>query len=152
MVHKAWSSTGYVSYCLLKSSVKFQGHTGQKISNFDPNWVFSDCNSKFDSLMAKKWCTCLLFFKVIRQILRSHGTKISPILTRIECFLTVIPVSINWWLWNDAQSLKQHRRHALLFFKVICQISRSCRKKADFDPNWAFPYYNSSLNSLMALK
>ena len=32
---------------------------------------------------------------------------------------------MNWWLWNDAQSWKQHRRGALLFFRVIRQISRS---------------------------
>ena len=35
------------------------------------------------------------------------------------------PVWIYQWLWNDAQSLKQHRRGALLFFKVIHQFSRS---------------------------
>ena len=56
--------------CVSRSSVKFQGHTGQKKS---------------------------------------------PILTRIERFWTVTPVWIHWWLGNDAQSLKQHRRGALLF-------------------------------------
>ena len=66
----------------------------------------------------------ILFFKVIRQISRSHGSKI-VILTKIGRFRTVTPVWIHWWLWNDAQSLKQHRRGALLFFKVIRQISRS---------------------------
>ena len=72
----------------------------------------------------------LLFFKVIRQISRSHGTKKSPILTRIERFRTVTLVWIHRWLWNDASSLKQHRRGALLFFKVIRQISRSHRTKS----------------------
>ena len=46
-------------------------------------------------------------------------------MTRIGRFRTVTPVWIHWWLWNDAQSLKQHRRGALVFFKVIRQISRS---------------------------
>ena len=64
----------------------------------------------------------LLFFKVIS---RSHGTKKLPIFTRTERFRTNAPTLIQWWLWNDAQSLKQHRRGALLFFKVIRQISRS---------------------------
>ena len=127
--------------------------------------------------------------------------------TQIRCFRTVTPVWTQWWLWNDAKSLKQHWRGALLFFKVICQISRSqgmknrrfwpelsvsglylqfeftdgfqkmhkaqrsmeevsyCfsrssikseghrgQKIAAFDPNWAFPDCNSSLNSPMALK
>ena len=38
---------------------------------------------------------------------------------------TITPVWIHQWLWNDAQSLKWYRRGALMFFKVICQISRS---------------------------
>ena len=49
----------------------------------------------------------------------------SSILTQIGRFRTVTPVWIYQWLWNDAQSSKYHRRGALLFFKVICQISRS---------------------------
>ena len=40
-------------------------------------------------------------------------------------FRTVTPVWIHRWLWNVAQSLKQQRRDALLFSKVIHQISRS---------------------------
>ena len=47
------------------------------------------------------------------------------ILTRIERFRTVTTIRIHQWVWNDAQSLKWHRRGALLFFKVIHQISRS---------------------------
>ena len=80
--------------------------------------------------------------------------KKTPILTQIRCFRTVTPVRIHWWLWNDAQSLKRHRRGVLLFFKVIRQISRSqgTKKIADFDPNWAFPNCNLNLNLLMASK
>ena len=57
-------------------------------------------------------------FKVTRD-------KKSSILTQIGHFWTVTPVWIHWWLWNDAQSLKQHRRGALLLLKVTHQISRS---------------------------
>ena len=39
------------------SSVKFLGHTAQKILEFDPNWAFPDCNSNLNSLMGMKWCT-----------------------------------------------------------------------------------------------
>ena len=161
MMHKAWSSIEEVSYCFSRSSVKFQGHMGQKTS----------------------------------------------ILTQIGCFRTVTLVWIHWWLWNDAESLKQDRRGALLLFKVIHQISRSHRTKncrfwpelsifglwlqfefthgyemmhkawcsieevpycfprssikfqghtgqkiANFDPNWACLDCNSSLNSPMVLK
>ena len=54
MMHKVWSSI---------EEVVFQGHTSsfkvtrdKKITNFDPNWAFPDCNS---SLMVPKWCTKL---------------------------------------------------------------------------------------------
>ena len=42
MLHKAWNSKGEVPYCFPKSSIKFQGHTGQNITAFDPNWAFPD--------------------------------------------------------------------------------------------------------------
>ena len=95
----------------------------------------------------------LLFFKAIRQISRSPppGTRLikSLILTQIGRFRTVTPVWIHQWLQNCAQSLKQHRRGALLFYNVIHQISRSHGTKiAEFDPNWAFPDCNSSLTWL----
>ena len=88
-----------------------------------------------------------------RVVLKGHErTKNRRILTQIGCFWT-LPVSIPPRLWNDAQSLKQHRGGALLFFEVIRQISRSFGTKiANFERNWAFPDCNSSLNSLMAMK
>ena len=46
------------------------------------------------------------------------------ILIQIGRFRTVTPVWIHQWLRNDVQSLKPIRG-ALLFFKVICQISSS---------------------------
>ena len=33
---------GEVPYCFPRSSIKFQGHTGQNITDFDPNWAFPD--------------------------------------------------------------------------------------------------------------
>ena len=59
MMHKAWSNIGKVPYCFSMSSVKFQGPTGQKITDFDPNRAFPDCNSSLNSPMALKWCTKL---------------------------------------------------------------------------------------------
>ena len=51
--------------------------------------------------------------------------KVMEVKTYLSRFQTVTPAWICGWLWNDAQSLKQHRRGALLFFKVICHISGS---------------------------
>ena len=51
--------------------------------------------------------------------------KLTEVTTQLYRFRTVTPVWIHIWWWNDAYSLIMVRRGALLFFKVICQISRS---------------------------
>ena len=42
MLHRAWYSKGEMSFCFPRSSIKFQGHMGQNIGDFDPNWAFPD--------------------------------------------------------------------------------------------------------------
>ena len=42
MLHKAWNSKGEMPYCFPRSFIKFQGHTVQNITDFDPNWAFPD--------------------------------------------------------------------------------------------------------------
>ena len=82
MMYKAWRSIEEVPYCFSRSYVKLQGHKALKIVDFDPNWAFPDCISSLKSLMATKFCTklevalkrCLVYFKVIHQISRSHGS------------------------------------------------------------------------------
>ena len=69
-----------------------------------PVWIYIWWWNDAYSLMLLR-TGALLFFKAIHQISRSHRTKKSPILTRIECFRTVTPVWIHQWIWNDAQSL-----------------------------------------------
>ena len=51
--------------------------------------------------------------------------KVTEVTTQLSRFRTVTPVWIQIWWWNYAYSLMLLRRGALLFFKVICQISRS---------------------------
>ena len=64
----------------------------------------------------QKWCPCK----------RSRSkVKVTEVTTQLNRFQTVTPVWINIWWWNDAYSLMLLRRGALLFFKVIRQISRS---------------------------
>ena len=112
-------------YCFSRSSVKFQSHAAQQIVDFDPNWAFPALTPihQWLRMMHKAWRSVeeepYCFSKVI-----TRDNK-SLILTRIERFRTVALVWIHRWLWNDAQSLTQHRRGALLFFNVIHQISRS---------------------------
>ena len=64
----------------------------------------------------QKWCPCK----------RSRSkVKVTEVKTQLSRFRTLAPVWIHIWQWNHAHSWKQHRRGALLFFKVIRQISRS---------------------------
>ena len=59
LMHKAWCGIEEVLYCFWRSSIKFQGHTAEKIIDFDANWVFLDCNSSLNALMAMQWYTKL---------------------------------------------------------------------------------------------
>ena len=51
--------------------------------------------------------------------------KVTEVNAQLNRFRTVTPVWIHIWWWNDAYSLMMLRRGALLFFKVMGQISRS---------------------------
>ena len=51
--------------------------------------------------------------------------KVTEVNTQLNSFRTVTPVWIHIWWWNYTYSLMMLRRGALLFFKVIHQISRS---------------------------
>ena len=97
MMHRAWSSIVEVPYCFSRSYVKFQGHTALKIIEFDPNWVFPDCNSSLNSQMAMKCCTkletakerCPIVFQGHPSNFKVTRDKTSPILTQIGRFRTI---------------------------------------------------------------
>ena len=79
--------------------------------------------------------------------------KVTEVTTQLNRFRTVTPVWIHIWWWNDAYSLMLLRRGALLFFKVIRQISRSHGSKhRRIWPRLGVLDCNSSLNSPMATK
>ena len=61
--------------------------------------------------------------------------KVTEVTTQLDRFRTVTPVWIHIWWWNDAYSLMLLRRGALLFFKVIRQLSRSHSSKN----RWVWP-------------
>ena len=76
MMHKAWSSIREVPYSFSRSSVKFRGHTGPKFADFDPNWVFPDCNSSLIAPMDLKWCTKLdVLFKRCPIVFQGHPSN-----------------------------------------------------------------------------
>ena len=106
-MHKAWSRTKEVLFCFSRSSTYFKVARDKKSSILTQIWCFRT--------VTPVW----LFFKVVCQISRSHRPKTLPILIRMERSQNITQVWIHRWLWNDAPGLKQHRRGALLFSKVI---------------------------------
>ena len=97
MMHRAWSSIVEVPYCFSRSYIKLQGHTALKIVEFDPNWVFPDCNSSLNSPMAMKCCTkletakerCPIVFQGHSSNFKVTRYKTSPIFIQIGCFRTI---------------------------------------------------------------
>ena len=129
-MHKAWCCLGEVPYCFSRSSVKFQDHVAKKIVNFDPDWVFLDCNSILNTPMATKWYTQL------EVALKRHPHVFQDHLSNFKVTRDKKPINFDLNLaWSS--------------IKCQCHMAQ---KIADFDPNWAFPDCNLSLNSLMDLK
>ena len=67
-------------YCFPRSSIQFQGHTVQNITDFDPNWAFPDYRpvAAFKSLRFALFRVHLVyiptFFRVLFPALwQSHG-------------------------------------------------------------------------------
>ena len=162
MMHKAWSSMEEVPFCFSRSSVNFQGHTALKIVEFDPNWAFPDCNSKFEitngyKMMHKAWssieevpyCFSRSFVK-----LQGHTAKKN---CRFWPKLGVSGLLLQLEFTDDYEMM--HRAWSSIIEVPYC-FSRSyvkfqghmALKIVEFDPNWAFPDCNSSLNSPMAMK
>ena len=137
MLHKAWNSKGEMPYCFSRSSIKFQGHTVQNITDFDPNWAFPDYRpvAAFKSLrfalLSSHHRIIMKFSGVITKDqgkvhAKSQGQRSKvKVTTQLNGFRTVTPVWIHICWWNDTYSLMLLRRGALLFFKVIRQISSS---------------------------
>ena len=148
MMHKAWSSIEEVPYCFSRSSVKFQGHTALKIVEFYPNWAFPDSNSSLNSRMAMKCCTkfetakerCPIVFQRHPSNFKVTRDKTSPILTQIGCFRTISRSQL-----SNPSDLPCSRSYVKFQGHTAVKI-------VEFDPNWAFPDFNSSLNSSMAMK
>ena len=138
MIHKAWSSIEEVPYCFWRSSIKYQGHTGWKIDDLNPVSVRLLGRSQLSNPSDLPCWLCshhriiMKFSGVItsdRSDVHAKGqrskVKVTEVTTQLNHFRTVTPVWIHIWWWNDAYSLMMLRRAALLYFKVIHQISRS---------------------------
>ena len=135
IIYKAWSSIEEVPYCLSRSLIKFQGHTGQKIANFDPNWAFLDCNCSLNSPMGLKWCTKLdVLQKRCHIVFRGHPSNLkvtwtekihdlNPILSKITRLVAAI------------KSL----RFALLLSRKLCACMEYSGGMTLNVPSWFIP-------------
>ena len=112
MMHKAWGTIADIPFFSSTSSVKFQGHTGPKNADFDLNLALPERNTSLNSQMAPKmmrkawsrlWELSYCFSMSSFKFQSPTGQRKSPIFL---CFRFIIPVLIDWWLRNDAQSLK----------------------------------------------
>ena len=148
MLHKAWNNKGEMPCCFPRSSIKFQGHTGQNITDFDPNWAFPDYRpvAAFKSLR-------FALFKDIRQIARSHGSKNHRFWPKlgVSGLLHQFGITDGYEMMHKAWSSIEVVPYSVLRSSVKFQ-GHTALKIVEFHPNWAFPDCNFSLNSPMAMK
>ena len=79
--------------------------------------------------------------------------KVTEVTTQLNRFRTVTPVWIHIWWWNDAYSLIMLREVPYCFSRSFVKFQgHTALKIVEFDPDWAFPDCNSSLNSHMMMK
>ena len=131
------------SYCIFKSEKKwlispFLAATKQLYKWYFPSVCPSVCLSVRLSVTPFSPCShhriIMKFSGVITMVksdvhAKGQGqrskVKVTEVNTQLSRFRTLTPVWIHIWQWNDAYSLMMLRRGALLFLKVIRQISRS---------------------------
>ena len=126
------------SQCVYHSSYIFLAATKQLYDWFSPSVCLSVCPSVRLSVTPFSPCShhhiIMKFSGVItndKSDVHAKGqgqrskVKVTEVNTQLNLFRTVTLVWIHIWWWNDAWSLMMLRRGALLFLKVIRQISRS---------------------------
>ena len=147
MMHKAWSNIEEVPYHFSRSSIKFQGHTGQKIAYFDPNWAFPDCNFGLNSPMDLKWCTKLdIVWKRCPIIFRGHLSNFKVTQAEKSDLDQIWARLLGRAQLSNPSDLPCSRSYRTSIFKVTRD------KKSPILTRIVFPDCNSSLNIPMALK
>ena len=95
----------------------------------------------------------VLFFEVIRQVSRSHGSKNRRIWPRlgVSGLWLQFEFTNGYEMMHKAWSSIEEVPYCFARSSVKFQ-GRTALKIVEFDPDWAFPDCNSSLNSAMATK
>ena len=148
MLHKAWNSKEEMPYCFPRSSIKFQGHTGQNITNFDPNWAFRTTGRSQLSNPSDLPCS--------RSYIKLQGHTALKIV-KFDPNWGVSGLKLQFEFTNGYEMM--HKAWSSIEEVPYCFARSSVKfqghtalKIVKFDPNLAFPDCNSSFNTPMVTK
>ena len=127
MLHKAWNSKGEMPYRFPRSSIKFQGHTGQTITDFDPNCAFQDFGrSQLSNPSDLPCCLVVVVVTLFSNIIHEQNTSNTNLTNK--AYPGYCKHVLCWRPPEKAYEMLHkawNRRDALSFSKIIHQISRS---------------------------
>ena len=143
MMREALCGIEEVPYCISRSSIEFQGHTGQENHRFWLELSISglqlqlEFTHDFETMLDVVSKRCPVVFQGYPSNFKVTRDKKLPILTWIERLWTVTPVWIHQWIWNDAQSLTYYRKGALFFVRSSIKFQGHTGWKIDdLNPIW----------------
>ena len=139
-----------------KVIVRFQGHTALKHVEFDLDWAFPDCNSSGYEMLHKAYISIEeVPYCFARSSVKFQGhaalkiVEFDPDWAFPDCNSTEF--TNGYEMMHKAWSLVGEVPYCFSRSSVKFQ-GRTALKIVEFDPNWAFPDCNSSLNSPTATK
>ena len=133
-IHGWWWNDAYSLIMIRRGALLFLAATKQLYEWSFPSVCLSVCLSVTPFWLCSHHRIIMKFSGVItndKSDVHAKGqgqrskVKVTEVNTQLNRFRTVTPVWIHIWWWNDAYILMMLRRGALLFLKVIRQISRS---------------------------
>ena len=149
MLHKDWNSKEEEPSCFPRSSIKFQGHTGQNITDFDPNWAFPDYRpvAAFKSLRFALFC-----FIVINE----NGCDVISF-TEYGCYLSCphqpafkninLSKKTDHFIWNRSLKLdtkimmnNPSLNSVILFINLCCWPKYKYMEQNKQIPVWSTPW------------
>ena len=133
--------------CFMAAEIKFSEDVRPSVTPF---WLCSlhPIIMKFSEVVTNDKCDV----HAKSQGQRSK-VKVTEVTTQLNRFRTVTPVWFHIWWWNYTYCFMLLRRVPYCFARSSVKFQgHTALKIAEFDPDWAFPDCNSSLNLPMATK
>ena len=133
MMHKAWRSIEEVPYYFWGSSIKFQGHTGWKIDNFNPIWVRLLGQSQLSN---PSDLPCFVMAEWLWGATYIRGLMVSSWALRVKLLL---------WECHNTPLVKLQE----WFMQWLCAIRQQAITWADVDPHLCHPIASLDHNELI---